>query len=242
MTDDVPPFHIFGVDHLVALALTAAAVAGAARLARRRSPARLLRYGLALLLLSLDAFQIGMGIRGGWLTLDRVLPLQLCDLAVFLAAYALVTLDRRASELLYFWAGSASVLAMLTPELRQGFPRWEFLVFFGLHGLVVVAAATLTFGLGLPPRPGAANRAFVLTAAYAVVVFAVNAVLGTNFMYLAHKPATPTLLDGLGPWPLYLVSGATVAYVLFRLLALPFRGSGPGGASKGEATGRKKRP
>lgn len=235
MTDGIPPFRLFGAEHLAALALTALAAASSARLAAARPRGgftRFLRYGLALALLSLDGFQIGMGIRGGWLTLERALPLQLCDLALFLAVYALLTLDRRAAELLYFWAGSASALAMVTPELRQGFPRWEFLVFFGLHGLVVVAGATLTFGIGLRPLPGSAGRAFAVTAAYAVVLLAVNAVLDTNFMYLARKPATPTLVDWLGPWPLYLLSGAVLAYLLFFLLALPFRAARTGGSSK----------
>ena len=236
MTDGIPPFRLFGADHVAALALTALAAASSARLAAARPRGgftRILRYGLALLLLFLDGFEIGMGIRGGWLTLERALPLQLCDLAVFLAAYALLTLNRRAAELLYFWAGSASLLAMVTPELRQGFPHWEFLVFFGLHGLVVVASAMLTFGFGLRPRPGAANRVFALTAAYAVVILAVNAVLGTNFMYLARKPATPTLVDWLGPWPLYLLSGAALAYLLFLLLALPFRAARTEGSGGG---------
>ena len=139
---------------------------------------------------------------------------------------ALVTLawPRRApAEVLYFWAAAGSTLAMLTPELPWGFPRWEFLVFFGLHGLVLVAAAVLVFGLGLRPRPGGAWRAFAATLVLAAVAGAVNVLLDTNFMFLRAKPAAATPLDWMGPWPVYIAVGAAAALGLYQLLALPFR-------------------
>ena len=112
---------------------------------------------------------------------------------------------------------------MLTPELPWAFPRWEFVVFFGLHGLVIVAAVALVFGLHLAPRPGAAWRMLAITAGWAAFVGVVNLALGTNFMYLRHKPSVATPLDWMGPWPVYIAAGAVLAYVLFQLLALPFR-------------------
>ncbi len=229
-----PPFVPFGPAHLTVLAgtvLLALALARRVR-ARPRGPwAGGLRYGLATLLLAIISFEMAMGVAGGWLTLQNVLPLQLCDLAMLLAVYTLITRDRRAAELLYFWALAGSGMAMLTPDLLQGFPRWEFLVFFGLHGLVVVAALVLTFGFGLRPGPGAPGRVFLATAAYAGLVGGVNALLGTNFMFLRARPATPTILDWFGPWPLYIGAAAALAFLLFWLLALPFRTPAAPGAA-----------
>jgi hypothetical integral membrane protein (TIGR02206 family) len=81
----------------------------------------------------------------------------------------------------------------------------------------------LVFGMSLRPREGAPRRVFLLTAAYAAAVGVVNAVLGTNFLFLCHKPANPTLLDAFGPWPVYIVVAAAAGFVLFHLLGLPFR-------------------
>ena len=128
-----------------------------------------------------------------------------------------------AAEILYFWAASGSSLAVLTPDLPWGFPRWEFFVFFGLHGLVLVAAAVLVFGMGLRPRRGAPLRAFLATAALAFLAGTVDVLLGMNFMFLRRKPLATTPLDWMGPWPVYIAVAAVVAFLLFHLLALPFR-------------------
>jgi hypothetical integral membrane protein (TIGR02206 family) len=181
------------------------------------------RHGLAGGIVVLVAFEFGVGAREGWLTWKTLLPLELCDAAMVLAVVTLLVPRRAPAELVYFWAGSGSLLAMLTPELPWNFPRWEFVVFFGLHGLVLVAALVLVFGLGLRPRPGAPWRAFGITAGWAAFVGLVNLALGTNYMYLCHKPLAATPLDWMGPWPVYIGVGAVVALALFHALALPFR-------------------
>ena len=181
------------------------------------------RWALAAWIVALVTLELAVGAREGWLTWRTLLPLELCDAAMVLAVTALLVPRRAVAEIVYFWAGSGSVLAMLTPELPWNFPRWEFVVFFGLHGLVLVAALVLVFGLGLRPRPGAPWRAFGITAGWAAFVGLVNLALGTNYMYLRHKPLVATPLDAMGPWPVYIGTGAAVALLLFHLLALPFR-------------------
>jgi uncharacterized membrane protein YwaF len=42
-------------------------------------------------------------------------------------------------------------------------------------------------------------------------------------MYLCRKPKSASLLDSLGPWPVYVAAGAALAAMLFWLLSLPLR-------------------
>lgn len=218
-------FVLFGADHFAALALIAATAILLAGVARRASAAtaRVMRYALAALLLLATAATLAYWWRRGLITPLDLLPLHLCDFLIFVAAFALVTLERTSAELLFFWAGSGTALAILGPDLQSGYPSFAFVSFFLLHGLVVVAAAVVTFGLRLPPREGAPWRVFALTNAYALVVGLVNVALGTNYLFLRHKPQAHTLLDWFGPWPVYLFVAEAVALALFLLLDAPFR-------------------
>lgn len=224
LLSDPPPFVPFGAAHLGALGLVALVAALVVLLVRgcpRLAPT--VRWTLAAGIVGLAAFEIAVGAREGWLSGKMLLPLELCDAALLLAVFTLLWPGRAPAETVYFWAGSGTLLAMLTPELPWSFPRWEFVVFFGLHGLVLVAALVLVFGLGLRPRPGAPCRVFGITAGWATLVGLVNLALGTNFMYLRHKPVVATPLDWMGPWPVYIGVAGVLALVLFHALAAPFR-------------------
>ncbi len=220
------PLRLLGPEHLAALA--AVGCAGLLLpLAIRRHPAgrasQAARALLASLLLLLTALTTAGVSRERPLALWDLLPLHLCDAAIFLAAYALLTLRRWATELLYFWAFAATSPAMITPDLWFGAPDWRFFSFFAIHGSVVVSAAALVFGFGLTPRPGAARRAFFVTNAYAGLVAIVDFTFGQNFLYLRAKPEARTILDAFGPWPVYLLPCEILAAGAFRLLGLPFR-------------------
>ena len=218
-------FVLFGADHLVTLGVIAAAAILLAAAARRAAggAAVAMRYALAAVLLTATAATLGYWWRRGLLEPLDLLPLHLCDFLILVAAFALVTLDDTAAELLFFWAGSGTLLAILGPDLQSGFPSWAFVSFFLLHGLVIVAAAVVTFGFGRRPREGAPWRVFALTNAYALVVGLVNLALGTNYLFLRAKPQGATVLDWFGPWPVYLFAAEAAALVLFLLLDAPFR-------------------
>ena len=214
----------FGLAHLVALACVAT-LAALLVLGVRSWPVtgRPVRWVLAAAIVAFVCFELSTAAREGWLGWKTVLPLELCDAAMVLCVVTLLVPRVATAELVYYWAAAGSALAMLTPDLQWNFPRWEFVVFFGLHGLVLASATLLVFGLQLRPRPGAPLRVLGITAAWAGLVAVVNLVLGTNFMYLRSKPAVPTPLDWMGPWPLYILTAALAALLLFEALSLPFR-------------------
>lgn len=214
-------FERFGWQHLTVLLLTAAASVLLVMAVRRwrAGPFHLaVRIVLALTLLVPTVVFLVQASRRRDLQWWDFAPLQLCDMAIFVAVFALVTRHALAAEVLYFWAGAGTLVAMISPDLAYAFPAWEFVFFFGLHAAVVLSAAVLTFGFDRRPRPRAAWRVFLLTNAYAAVVGLVNVLTGSNFMYLRAKPNTPSILDWFGPWPYYLLGAEVLALVLFLAL------------------------
>ncbi len=181
--------------------------------------------GLAVLLMAwVVAYYLVVGLRGQFEP-DSDLPLHLTDIVTITAALALWSRSPLLFELTYFWGLTAALLAVLTPGLDpdEGFPSFFFWHYFVTHSGVVLAALFLAFGLGMTARSGAVRRVFLATSVCAVVATAGNLFTGGNYMFLRERPETASILDYMGPWPWYILSGALLGLTLFALLDRPFR-------------------
>jgi hypothetical integral membrane protein (TIGR02206 family) len=235
------PFVLFGPDHLVALGATLAVALLLVVAIRRDASRRAWRTvgpAFAALIAGAIAVYVALLARAGTLDLRDVLPVHLCDLLLLIAIVALFTRRPLPSELLYFWGGAGTLMALLTPDVRWAWPHERFVIFFGFHAVVVVAAAVVTFGYGVAPRPGAVWRVFLFTNVYALAVFALNRAWGTNYLFLSRKPRGATLLDYFGPWPWYILVADVVALGLFLLLEAPWRLRGLKGRRAGTPRAR----
>ena len=214
-------------DHVAAVGVTALLCVALPVAARTRPGAwtRLLSRVLAVVVFAwFLAYHLVVAL-GGSYALDFDLPLHLTDAATMVAALALWTFRPLLFELTYFWGLTASLQAALTPGLGSddSFPSFFYWHYFVTHYGVVFAAVFLAFGLGLTAHPRAVPRVLLATAAWAAVAAVGNQLTGGNYMFLAERPETPSLLDYMGPWPLYIVAAALLALALFALLDLPFR-------------------
>jgi hypothetical integral membrane protein (TIGR02206 family) len=231
--DSRPPVELFGVAHVVAMLSTVGLSVGLSAALRRWPGATLersVRFGLAGLLVFAATMHVLWVIDNRSATVWEFIPLHLCDLSIFLAIYALVTKQRLAAQLLYFWTCSGTFLAMVLPAIDRGFPSLRFFIYFGLHGGVVVSSVALVYGMGLTPDRRSPLRIFGLTLIYMAAVAVVDFASGQNYLFLAHKPPVETLLDYMGPWPVYIVVALAIGLGLFYLLNLPFRDVEPADA------------
>ena len=160
---------------------------------------------------------------GRHLPLSIALPLHLCDVAPLVAAVALWWRQPLAAEIAYFWGLAGSLMALLTPDLPDAPGSFLWTQYVVEHGATVLAALLLPLAMGLAPRRGALGRAVGATAALALVAGVADLLTGGNYMFLRHPPASPTLINLLGPWPWYLGGAAVIGFGLLALLDLPFR-------------------
>ncbi|MEJ7796951.1 MAG: TIGR02206 family membrane protein [Solirubrobacteraceae bacterium] len=213
--------RLFSPEHLVALAATALGALLLCAVARRlgERPAAMLARALAILVLGgFVAEHATYLVRGTWSA--RVnLPLQLSD-AVTLVTVVALWRPRTGllTELVWFWALSASLQAVLTPDLGQTFPDILYFTHFVTHGGAILAAGLLVLGLRRLPRPWAVWRVFGLTAAFAVLAAVGCLVTGGNYMYLRDKPSNGSILDPLGPWPWYVLAAAALGLAMLLVL------------------------
>ncbi|SFO23551.1 conserved hypothetical integral membrane protein TIGR02206 [Pseudonocardia ammonioxydans] len=222
--DDV--FVPYGPSHLVVLGIGVAGAVALVLIGRRlrdRPAARTFARGFALVI---GAFEIAMQIRAltpqQW-DIHTSLPLQLSDLAWMTSAYALWTGRRWACAAVYYWGLTLTPQAMFTPALdAPDFPHTDFVAFWGLHLLVSWAAIHLTWGMGIRPTWRGMRSTLAITLAWAAVTMTFNAVAGTNYGFLNHKPTNPSLLDLLGPWPWYVAVEFALVVAGWSLITLPW--------------------
>ena len=218
--------HLFGPVHLLILATVPLLAVALAAFQRKLPPgSRALRLPLALLLFVVSIMYYGYMALHGQLMFPSLLPLQLCDLSLWLVILALLTLNPLVFDLAYYPALAGASMSLLTPNLSADAPVFLCIQFFLDHGLIVVGVLYLICSRQARPRPWSVARAMLFVNIFAAAVGAFDFIYKTNYMFLCAKPGTVSLLDYMGPWPWYILSGELVGLVFFLSLYLPFRGA-----------------
>ena len=217
------PFQLFGTAHLTALAIIGIFLLLLPQLREREKTQRIFRYGLAgVLVLNEMGWHVWHIANGQW-TVQTMLPLHLCSVLVFLSAAMLINQNNRLFEFAYFMGIAGALQALLTPDLSiHGFPHYRFWQTFISHGGIVMAAVYMAVVMGYRPTWRSLGRVILGMNAYMLFVGGVNWLLGSNYMFIARKPPTASLLDVLGPWPWYLISLEAIGVVMCLILFVPY--------------------
>jgi hypothetical integral membrane protein (TIGR02206 family) len=75
---------------------------------------------------------------------------------------------------------------------------------------------------GMRPTGKSLIRVFIWSNLYMVLVYFINTYLGSNYLMINHKPETPSLLDLLPAWPIYILYMEALGIICILLLYLPF--------------------
>ena len=218
-------FQIFGLSHVLALALTLFFILLIIYFGRKNKGRKgeiWMPYFLSLLILSGMLLKLAYN----WYNGKFALPMQLCDWAAFLVVYVLFAGGRRFFEPAYFWGMGGTLQALFTPDVKLDFPDIKFFTFFLLHCGVVAGIFYIIFVKKLYPGSGVIKRVLVISQFYVLAALIINYFAGTNYGYLAKKPSGASILDFLGPWPFYIAGIEIAGLIICILLYIPFVISG----------------
>lgn len=159
---------------------------------------------------------------GEW-SIQTMLPLHLCSVLVWLCAYMLITKNKTIYEFAYLIGIAGALQAILTPDLGQyAFPHYRYFQVFISHGLIIISALYFTFVEGFRPIWKSVKKVAIYGNLYLLFVFILNLLIDSNYLFVAHKPETASLLDVLPPWPIYILIIELLAAVFILLFYLPF--------------------
>lgn len=218
------PFQLFGTWHLVALAVIV--ILNFALLGFRKSSEETknaVRWTMAIILWVNELSWHIWNIYWGHWTIQTMLPLHMCSILIWLSGFMLINKNFRIYEFAYFIGIGGAMQALLTPDAGiYGFPHFRAFQTFIAHGLLITASIYLTTVEKLRPTWKSFWRVILGVNIYAAVIFPVNLLLGTNYLFINGKPATASILDALPAWPNYIIYMELIGFVIFVILYLPF--------------------
>jgi len=181
------------------------------------------RWTIAIILwLNEIGWHIWNAATGQW-TLQTMLPLHLCSVLVWVGALALVTKNYRVYEFMYFMGIAGAVQALLTPDVGMyGFPHFRAFQTFISHGLIITSPIFMTLVDGYRPTWGSYGRVVIWMNVYMVIVFVINLLIGSNYLFIAHKPPTASILDMLPAWPWYILYVEAIGLIMCLILYVPY--------------------
>jgi len=217
-------FQSFSLQHFSAL--LACGLVTYAAIWKGRNAEEDVKINIAIVLagLTFSTLIIEAMVKGYQGTYDYLndLPLFLCDFVAVVLPFILFAKNRKWIGILYFWAMAGTLQAIITPDLRDGFPSFHFFRYFITHSGIV--AAVLYTIVVWKIRIGWKDffNAILFSQVYLVVIHLINQLLGSNYSYTMQKPFGPTILDFMGPWPWYILGGEFLMFTMFLLLMIPF--------------------
>lgn len=219
------PFVLFSTQHLIAIGLII--LIGVILILSQRHAGeksrKIVRYTLAaLLVINESTWQLWNLYTGQW-SIQTMLPFHLCSALVWLSAYMLVTRNRTIYEFAYLIGIAGALQAILTPDLGQyAFPHYRYFQVFISHGIIIIAALYMTIVEGYRPTWQSVKKVAIYGNIYLAAIFILNLLIGSNYLFIAHKPETASLLDMLPPWPIYILVIEALAAVFVLLFYAPF--------------------
>src|SRR4030095_13947938 len=226
MNAEPPPFQPYGLPHLVVIFLTITLPFAFGAIVRRTRSPRVERAIIvlisAILVLNYVVFLIFVRSHGvvDW---REMLPLQMCDWGMVVVIVAMGTGNQGSFEVAYVWGIGGTLQAVLTPNLRFGFPDWRFISFFTSHSCIIIGVVFLMLTRRYRPYPMSIVRVYLWSEFYFVVTLIADELTGFNYGFLLHKPEAFSILSFLSDSrPLYLVQMHGVALLFFLALYVPF--------------------
>lgn len=219
-----PAFELFGITHFAALG--ALVLLNLVLLCFKNAgdgSKSAIRWLLALILLVNEiAWHYWNFTVGKW-NIQTMLPLHLCSVLVWLGALMLITKNYRIYEFMYFMGVAGAIQALATPGLGiYGFPHFVFFQYFISHGLIITSAIYMTIVERFRPTWKSLLRVAIWMNIYVVIVYFINSAIGSNYLMINYKPDTPSLLDLLPEWPVYILYMELIGVISILLLYLPF--------------------
>lgn len=154
--------------------------------------------------------------------LQKDLPLYLCSFIALLIPIFTYYRKYWMYEILLFWIIAGTLQGVITPDIGEGFPTFDFFRYWIVHLGLLTIIFYATFVFGMRPTFKSILKSILALQLYVIMMFIINNLLDSNYFYLNEKPKSASLLDYFGKWPFYIIVTQLILIPYFLIIYLPF--------------------
>ena len=225
-------FDLFGNDHIISIILIIifyVLLLGFNEKIGIKDNSKIFPIILSFIIISLDISEDIVRYITGHYSIKKDLPLQLCNIGIYVSVIALLKKNQTAFELIFFWGLVGASQAILTPDSNLFELKTFFIYSQAYHGTLIFAVLWLIVKNGMRMEMKSISKVFLITNIVVVVVALINYLLDSNYMFLRVRPnsISPFLV---GEWPVYIIMvqlfsivGVTLFIKIQDLLLKPSR-------------------
>ncbi|KXK36355.1 MAG: TIGR02206 family membrane protein [Saprospiraceae bacterium] len=218
-------FSNYGVEHTIAFTLCIAAIWLMLYLAKYKwnddQKYRYMVY-ISVFAASTQLFKVFYRVYNGTFNPTEDFPLHLCNLMVILLPFTMIFKWRKLWGITFFWIMIGCAQSIFTPTLTESMPHYEAVRYWVIHSAIILGALYGIYAFGWTITWKDTIRSILGMNILAAILFPINLVLHSNYMYLNAKPPGTTFYDLLGPWPGYIIWLEVLVNGLFTLVLIPF--------------------
>lgn len=190
---------------------------------RPEAEQRKVLLGIALLLSAAQLLKVPMNLYLGVFDIQNDIPLHLCNFLPFVLVWVYATGSRKGWGTVFFWIILGVSQANLTPSVEFSLFHYDSIRYWMVHmGLVLLALyPALIWKWELKHRD--ILRSVGWLNGVAALIYGINLLLNSNYLYLMAKPPGTTFYSILPEWPVYilvieviLVAWSYMVYGLFK--------------------------
>lgn len=212
-------FQVFSIEHIISIIVIILVFIAFFRFNKVlgiNDKSRSFLFVLAFIMISLDLSEDLVRVFTGFYSIRKDLPLQLCSIGVYLAAFTLVSRKKIFFDLIFYWGLVGATNAILTPDGNLFELRIFFFYSQAYHAALIFAVLWLMIKYDMRMRYGSILKVVISTNIIVGLLSILNYALDSNYMFLRQIPdsVSPFLM---GEWPVYIIMVQVFSIILLVL-------------------------
>ena len=212
-------FQVFSIEHIISIIVIIFVFIAFLRFNKVlgiNDNSRTFLFVLAFIMISLDLSEDLVRVFTGFYSIRKDLPLQLCSIGVYLAAFTLVSRKKIFFDLIFYWGFVGATNAILTPDGNLFELRIFFFYSQAYHAALIFAVLWLMIKYDMRMRYGSILKVVISTNIIVGLLSILNYALDSNYMFLRQIPdsVSPFLM---GEWPVYIIMVQVFSIILVVL-------------------------